>query len=341
MEITGMRRTSRDFVDRLWRMSSSTADVMDRLRRLRIFSTVTETERGVAVTEERCSIRFSGDTTKETPRGYFRLRLPNLLGGAENVEVSLSTSRDMDFVATKPVLWRGMGIFSIRGSKDVKKSPSEEYPHTRMSVGLDTDRTKMSAGREKIGYVVQTFLEMEKAFSFFSLKVKAGAVDLKTSKMFLKTQLDGLIHKRFSRVFASLSFSTGMVFGDSHATERYSLGGAVRGYKDMSISPTRSGVKVGGKSFFELTQKIGVCIGDASAFAFGSVGCVSEEIGLVETFRSAVHKDSECLGMSVGVGASIPVMKAKDGPVVGMSLAFPLAENRQIQRLQFGFDMDF
>lgn len=347
-EIAGLQRTNRSFLARVQKTSgdSDMRTVVDKLKRLRIFSTITEVGNGISVTEERRSISFSGDTTRDTPRGYFKLRLPNLFGKAESLEVSLSTSRDMSFQLVKPVVWRSLGFLSICGSRDVKRSPREEYPHTCVRIEAEGDHSKISVGRERIGYLCQSFLELQNTHPCLSMKAKAGALDTRMHKTFLKMQLSTHVSRDLGRrLFTSILFSTGMIFGSPHITERYHLGGSIRGYKDMSISPRSSGVQIGGKSFLEMTHKVGLHAGDLNAFVFGSVGYVSNRNNIVDTFRQAVrtrsYRDDECLGASVGLGVNVPVMKSKDGPTIGMSFAVPLTSNKQIQRLQFGFNMDF
>lgn len=346
-EIVGIKRTSKSFLDGIQKMSGEKKTaVVEKLRKLKVFSTITETKHGVSVTEERRSISFRGDTTKDTPKGYFKLRLPNLFARAENLEMSLSTSGDTSFKFTKPVVCGSLSFFSVCGSKDTKKAPDEEYLHTYVSLEVERENEEISVGREKIGCMSQVFLEARKAFPPFNVKVKTGVSDFNTSKGFVKTQVNTLLSKNFPRsLFASFSLTAGAIFGNPHITERYHLGENIRGYKNMSISPKSSGFKVGGKSFVEAIHRLGMHAGDATVFLFGSLGYVSEGNNVVNTLRSAAnacsHRNSECLGISAGMGINVPIMKAKNGPVVGMSFAIPLTSNKQVQRLQFGFDMDF
>ncbi|AFM98988.1 hypothetical protein EHEL_090930 [Encephalitozoon hellem ATCC 50504] len=347
-KITGAKRTDKGFLDKIQGISrnSSIDEVVGRLRRLRIFSAIAETDDGLSVTEEKRSIRFTGDTTGRVPKGYLKIKLPNLFRRAENLEVSVSTSRDMSLRFTKPILRKSLSFLSIFGARDVMKSPHEEYPHTRVSLEVEMEKQKICAGKERIGYLDQAFLEIKKKLGAIDVRSKIGIFDSRSSRLFLKTQAEIVLGKSFARsLFTDMHLSTGLILGEPHIAERYYLGENIRGYKGMSISPSNCGLKIGGNSFLEASHRMGVCRWEAKGFVFWSLGYVSEKRSIVNGLRSITksrsYKDDECLGASVGLGASVPVMRSKDGPVVTVSFAIPLTNNRQVQRLQFGFDMDF
>ncbi|ADM12221.1 uncharacterized protein Eint_090920 [Encephalitozoon intestinalis ATCC 50506] len=347
-KITGTRRTDKSFLDEIQGIpgKSGVDEVIGRLRKLKIFSAVAKTCDGLSVTEEKRSISFSGDTTGKVPKGYLKMKLPNLFGRAENLEVSVSTSKDMSFQFSKPVLAKSLSFLRIFGSRDTMKSPHEEYPHTRASLEVERETQRICVGRERIGYLDQAFIELRKKLGAIDIKSKIGIFDSRPCRLFLKTQAEMILRKAFPRnLFTDIHLSTGTILGEPHIAERYYLGENIRGYRGMSISPSNSGLKIGGNSFFEVSHRMGVSRWDAKGFFFWSLGYVSEDRNITRSFKSIMeshsYKDSECLGASVGLGASVPVMKAKDGPVVGISFAIPLTNNKQIQRLQFGFDMDF
>ncbi|KHN69059.1 hypothetical protein CWI42_100430 [Ordospora colligata] len=347
-KITGIGKTDETFITKILRMSEGDAieSVANRLRKLRIFSTVAHADGGLVVSEEKRSIGFSGDTTGRVPKGYFNMRLPNLFGRAENLDVSVSTARDIDIKFSKPFISGSLGFLNIFGIASTMASPHEDYPHIRASVELESDNQSVSVGRERIGYLDQTFLEIRKKMSMLEIKAKAGVFDSKPCRMFVKGQIGMCASKLLTRnVFMDMNASMGTIFGEPHIAERYYLGEGVGGYKAMSISPSTSGLKIGGGSFIEIAQRIGLCVGGAKAYMFGSLGCVSEGKGVVRDLlidrQAYLTKNNECLGASVGVGISVPVMRSKDGPVIKTSFAIPLTDNEQVQRLQFGFDMDF
>nr|AGE96441.1 hypothetical protein [Encephalitozoon cuniculi] len=347
-KIAGIERTKESFLDKIQRLpgKGGVDEVIDRLRKLKIFSAVARAGDGLSVTEEKRRISFSGDTTGRVPKGYLKLKLPNLLGGAENLEASISTSKDMSLRFTRPILHGSLSFFSIFGLKDVMKSPHEEYPHTRVSLEVEKEDQRICAGREKIGYLDQVFVEIKQKMSGIGIKSKIGIFDSRSCRVFLKTQAETVLRKTFPRsLFTDLRLSTGTILGEPHIAERYYLGENIRGYKGMSISPSNCGLKIGGSSFFEASHRVGVSKWDTKGFVFWSLGYVSENRSIVEGLKSAIqsrsYKDDECFGASVGLGASVPVMRAKDGPVVTMSFAVPMTNNKQVQRLQFGFDMDF
>lgn len=349
-KITGARRTSERFLDKIQRMSmgGGIEDVVEKLRGLKIFSAVTKTKDGVSVTEEKRSISFGGDTTRSVPRGYLRLRFPNMFGRAENLELSLSTSKDVSLKFTKPVFvfHRSLAFLSVFGSRDLMKSPHEEYPHVRISLEAEREGQRVCAGREKIGYLDQAFLEVRQRLSVFDIKGKLGMFDSRSCRAFLKTQVGMAVERVFRHgLFTDLHVATGAILGEPHIAERYYLGENIKGYKDMSISPSNCGLKIGGSSFLEMSHRVGFCGWDAKAFGFWSLGYVSEGKDIANGIKSAIqsgsYRDIECFGASVGIGATVPVMRSKDGPVVAVSFAVPMTNNRQVQRLQFGFDMDF
>ncbi|KAH9410832.1 hypothetical protein HK407_10g15980 [Ordospora pajunii] len=347
-KITGIGKTDEAFIERILRMSEGDAieSVVGRLRRLKIFSTVAYANDGLVVSEEKRSIGFSGDTTGCVPKGYFKMKLPNLLGHAENLDVSVSTARDMNIKFSKPFISGTLGFLNVFGIASTMASPHEDYPHVRASVELEGEKQSVSVGRERIGYLDQTFLEIRKRISMLDIKAKAGVFDSRPCRMFVKGQIGMSVSKHLARnAFMDMNASMGMIFGEPHIAERYYLGEGVGGYKAMSISPSTSGLKIGGGSFIEIAQRVGLCVGGAKAYMFGSLGCVSEGKGVVRDLlmnrQACLAKNNECLGASVGVGISVPVMRSKDGPVIKTSFAIPLTDNEQVQRLQFGFDMDF
>ncbi|AFN83752.1 hypothetical protein EROM_091360 [Encephalitozoon romaleae SJ-2008] len=347
-KITGIKRTDKGFLDDVQKIpgSGDVDEVISRLRKLKIFSAIAKTSDGLSISEEKRSVGFSGDTTGRVPKGYLKIKLPNLFGKAENLEVSMSTSKDMSFRFTKPILWKSLSFLSISGSKDVMKSPHEEYPHTRVSLEVERENQKICAGKERIGYLDQAFIEVKQRLAAINIRSKIGVFDSRSSKLFSKTQAEMILGKSLTRsLFTDIHFSTGLILGEPHIAERYYLGENIRGYRGMSISPSNCGLKIGGNSFFEASHRMGVCKWQAKGFLFWSLGYVSENRNIVSSLkpvmRSRSYKDDECFGASVGLGASVPVMKSKDGPVVSVSFAIPLTNNRQVQKLQFGFDMDF
>lgn len=144
----------------------------------------------------------------------------------------------------------------------------------------------------------------------------------------------------YKNMFVDCKYSLGQIMGNAPLTERFFLGEEIKGYKKNSIYPSN----IDGRTFVQLSNKIGIIFRDIKCFTFSDLGFCSKEKNIV----NAINTLSSCtinrcypsnMAMSVGLGISSHVKMIDKN--ISAFVAFPLTENNCEGKIQVGIEADF
>jgi len=330
----GHKKTDGVFLNRIKSISESKDQVLDSLRRLNIFKTITPLRNKIAVEEMANSIKMNMDSGKNKS---FVVSLPNLFGSGEFVNFEYRSEKNckMDIGAPR-ILGKNIYYNSMSLSKGKCEYNQVEVDKYTGEISTRVKQSGLAGGIEKIGKLLVFYGKVNTNMLGFGVSAKAGVTKTDRKIPFAKYVVDRAFGLTVGSLFVDSRMSFGGIFGQTNLTERFFLGARIRGYKDNCISPMKQNKRIGGSTFIEIRNRVGVVVKNIELFAFGDLGIASVN-GLANCFREMVRlEDSNCVGRSVGVGMSL-----RDNKGVSLAYSVPLTSSTDVEKYSLSLNMDF
>lgn len=325
IQIFGLKKTNKNFISKISRISTDISNLKSNLSQLNIFSDMVDTRNKLSVTELKNNISIN---SKGKDKNSLTVNFPNLFGKAENIYLNINSIKEYEVSFTKPFIFSKFLVFAnINNSRFVKKLSDEEHVINTKEVGI-------SSKYFEFGYGLDKYIFMKYTMPHLNINLKKGLDFFKITSM---ASIDFDVFRLFRYNF---KIGTGFVSGNISPVDKFYLGENIKGYKNNSISPIINKNKVGGKSYLEMTNKIIFEMKNINFYLFGSMGINNKENNLVKIFNELPNIKTSALGLSIGTGISVP-MYGKDGPNMDISLAFPLVRDSNTEMYQFSFDIGF
>lgn len=346
VQFTGHRKTSDSLLNTVKDISKSPKDLLFNLQALNIFNRYSAEKNSVKLHEASNTIKMKltskgkGKVTKS-----LLVNLPNIFGGGEFLSLSFHGPREISAEIGKPVIMSsGVGQVKLSAGRSTREIDEREIDIKKAEISAKLPKPSdglfsglsLSLGAEKIQKL--NVLYSQGIFRLLGIRIDAKAGATKTDRLipFLKVIGDKKFGFSFGRLFYDTGVRLGKIFGQTSLVEKFFIGDGLRGYKKESIGPMNQNKKIGGNSFIEVKNRVGMYIGKFELFLFGDVG-VSSVKGLEECAQMmGTFGDNNCIGKSVGVGIS---MKNKKGP--SFIFAVPMTTNPGCEKYVLGVDFEF
>jgi hypothetical protein len=274
------------------------------------------------------------------------VNFPNLLGNGEFFNLNFQSYKDIKMEIGKPLFFNNKILQTkISASRNVREINDKEVDLKKIeaetkiindSLRSIVENPRFIFGLEKIQKL--SVFYNQTIFKFLGIKLDSKLGMTKTTKFipFLKIIGNKKIRTDNKWLFFETGVKIGKIFGQTSLIEKFFIGDGLRGYKKESIGPVNQNKKIGGNSFVEIRNKIGVYIKKFEIFAFSDVG-VNSVKGLQECGSILMNfGDNNCIGKSVGAGVS---MKNKKGP--SFIFAIPLTTCSDSENYIIGVDFEF
>jgi len=330
----GHKRTSEKLLNNIKRISKTPNVLYENLNFLNVFESYVPVKTKIALEESKNSIKM-----KITSKGNkdVAVAFPNIFGNGEYLKINASNLSNVNVRLGTPLIFNSKlykGQIAVESSE--KSINDKEIQTKKAEIGLKTGNTTMKIGTEQVVALRTVFGQFLSNFLGARFDAKFGYTKTEKTIPFLKLIVGKKIKLEGSRFFVESDLKGGKIFGHTNLLEKFFLGDNLRGYKNNSVSPVNKNLKIGGNSFIEIKNKIGVFVKNTEIFSFADFG-VNSVKGIRECGKILANfEDNNCIGKSVGVGISLKNMR---GP--SFIFAVPLTSNPEVEKYSFEVDFKF
>lgn len=334
IQFTGNKKTNEDFLKTIKSISSSHQSLLDNLKSLNIFESLNTEKNRISLNEAPNSfkMRISSKGTRSVHAHF-----PNIFGNGESFSLNFQNLKDFSFNLGKPFIFNNQIVQSkVTGIVDSKKINEKRVETKSIEVSSKLNDFSLKVGLDHIQKLNTFYYEVINKFLGVKFDTKIGLT--KTDKLipfckFIASKKLSFVGDRF---FFDCNLKIGRIFGQTTLFEKFFLGEPLKGYLKESIGPQSQNKKIGGNSFIEAKNRIGLFISKFEIFVFGDVSANSAK-GVTECTQLLTDfGDNICIGKSVGFGCG---MKNKKGP--SFIFAVPLTTNPETEPYSFGIDFEF
>jgi outer membrane protein insertion porin family len=370
IEVSGISKTKKEFLKKIFKnyiagdtngSQNNFKGCLDLLNSLNIFSKL-----DYEISSGKCKIQVEEKKRKINAgvkmgslsdlNGYIKLFIPNIFGNAENLDLDLSTNKNLKVRLTKPLVCRGaMSFLEFFTVNAVKKIPDKSFDFIGYTLGIIKNESVRRLNRKTLPsedlskYYLSTKDEYNNKDLKHVISTESGVYtrESKTFPFFKVNLFSQIVRRSLGKYYNKFTLRMGSAYGKIHPSDKFFLGKFMRGYKEMSISPVDRNEKIGGKSYIEICHQLGCLYKDMDFHVFSNLGFCSRQSNLVETVKSATLSvlllpKLTCLGLSVGAGISIPLdLNFLDVQKIEGSFAIPLAKNDNVEMFQLSVGADF
>lgn len=334
ISFTGHKRTTESFLRKIKSISTSQKSLHDHLGSLAIFESYTPVKNKIALEESTSSVRvkISSKGTKT-----LSMRFPNIFGNGEFVSLNASGLKDLSLSLGKPVFFNNQLLNSKISLTRTRKSINDkDIEIKRAEISTKARQSTAKIGTERIQKLDMFYFQYISRLLRSRIDTKIGFTRTDQIIPFCRVILTKTLGLKGERLFCESTLRVGKIFGQTNLTEKFFLGESLRGYLSSSIGPVNQNKKIGGNSFIEIKNRVGVFMKSLELYAFADAG-VSSVKGLKECGETlAKFGDNNCIGKSVGMGISL---RNKKGP--SFIFAIPLTSNPEAEKYSFGVDFEF
>lgn len=334
INFTGHRRTTKSLLDRIKSISTSQKRLHEHLESLGVFDSYTPVKNKIALEEMSNSVKIrissKGDRTVS-------MNFPNIFGNGEFVSMDASGPKDVSLSIGRPMFFNSHLFNSrISISRTKKNINDKDIEVRRAEIGAKAGHSTVKVGMEQVQKLSMVYSQYVFRILGSQVDTKVGLTRADQAVPFCRVVLSKVVGLKGERMFCESSLKLGRILGQTSLTEKFFLGESLRGYPSSSIGPVSQNKKVGGNSFVEIRNRVGVFVKSLEIYAFADAG-VNSAKGLRECGETfARFGDNNCIGKSVGLGVSL---KNKKGP--SFIFAVPLTSNPEAERYSLGIDFEF
>lgn len=334
IQFTGNRKTNETFLKNIKSISSSHQSLIENLKSLNIFDSLSSEKNKISLSEATNSIKMR--MTSKGNRSIYS-HFPNIFGNGESFTLNFQNLRDFSVHFGKPLFFKNQIVQAkISGVVDTKKLNDKKVETKNVEISSKLNDLTLKVGLDRIQNLNTFYYQLINKFLGIKFDTKVGITKTDKSIPFCKVVASKKLSLEGDTVFVDCNVKVGKLIGQTTLFEKFFLGESLKGYHKESIGPLSQSKKVGGNSFIEIKNRVGFFINKFEIFAFGDVATNSAK-GLTDCAKVlSDFGDNICIGKSVGFGCGL---RNKKGP--SFIFAVPLTTNPEAEPYSFGIDFEF